>query len=157
MSEEDLARKAISWAETAGQVLQEAGGDPPAIAYAHACAALSSAYSALKPPAVTMTRGSPRHAAGELTLTASTGSCRMIEFLANDRSWVGRGRVADLRQHLGGVMVAAHHWASASSSAKRSRCGTTPWLDFLPFPCRAAQEVSVPDGSTPVGEVGIVA
>jgi hypothetical protein len=26
-----------------------------------------------------------------------------------------------------------------------------------PFPCRAAQEVSVPDGSTPVGEVVIVA
>jgi len=26
-----------------------------------------------------------------------------------------------------------------------------------PFPCRVAQEVSVPDGSTPVGEVVIVA
>jgi len=36
--------------------------------------------------------------------------------------------------------------------------GATPWLDFLArFPCRAAQEVSVPDGSTPVGEVVIVA
>ena len=35
--------------------------------------------------------------------------------------------------------------------------GATPWLDFLAVPCRAAQEVSVPDGSTPVGEVGIVA
>jgi hypothetical protein len=32
------------------------------------------------------------------------------------------------------------------------------WLDFLArFPCRAAQEVSVPDGSTPVGEVVVVA
>jgi hypothetical protein len=29
------------------------------------------------------------------------------------------------------------------------------WL--RPFPCRAAQEGSVPDGSTPVGEVVIVA
>jgi hypothetical protein len=54
-------------------------------------------------------------------------------------------------------MVAAHRWASASTSAKLSRWGATPWLDFLPFPYRAAQEVSVPDGSTPVGEVVIVA
>jgi hypothetical protein len=30
------------------------------------------------------------------------------------------------------------------------------WLDGLALPCRAAQEVSVPDGSTPVGEVVIV-
>jgi hypothetical protein len=32
-----------------------------------------------------------------------------------------------------------------------------PWLDGLAlFPCRAALEVSVPDGSMPVGEVVIV-
>jgi hypothetical protein len=47
-------------------------------------------------------------------------SCRMIERLADGRSWVGRERAGDLRQHLGGVMVAAHRWASASSS-KTSR------------------------------------
>jgi hypothetical protein len=29
-------------------------------------------------------------------------------------------------------------------------------MDSAVFPCRAAQEVSVPDGSTPVGEVVIV-
>jgi hypothetical protein len=34
--------------------------------------------------------------------------------------------------------------------------GAASWLDGLAFPCRAAQEVSVPDGSTPVGVVVIV-
>jgi hypothetical protein len=35
--------------------------------------------------------------------------------------------------------------------------GAAPWLDgFALFPCRTVQEVSVPDGSTPVGEVVIV-
>jgi hypothetical protein len=34
-------------------------------------------------------------------------------------------------------------------------CVVVRWL--RPFPCRAAQEGSVPDGSTPVGEVVIVA
>ena len=83
-------------------------------------------------------------------------------------------------------MMVAHRWASASSS-KTSREPLRVWVPSrgpivrvgsgsggrgggvvavgddamvgfpCPFPCRAAQEVSAPDRSTPVGEVVIVA
>jgi hypothetical protein len=55
-AEAEFREKAITWAGEADRALKQARDAPAEIAYAHACAALSSAYSALKPPPLTTRR-----------------------------------------------------------------------------------------------------